>query len=88
MISSRKATELISKKMDEPLSGWETFSLKVHLLVCWCCNRFKKQIDIINNQLKEIASEVLTFERFAEIGLPGLSLEAKEKIIKVLRNSL
>lgn len=88
MISCRKATELISKEMDEPLSRWETFSLKAHLLVCWCCNRFKKQIHIINNQLKEIASEIIAFERFAEIDLPDLSQESKERILKVLRNTL
>ena len=48
----------------------------------------KKQIHLINNHLKEIASEVMAFERFAEIDLPGLSQAAKMRILKVLRNTL
>lgn len=88
MISCRKATQLLSKEMDEPLSRWEKLSLKVHLLVCWCCNRFKQQIQIISKQLQEMARESLAFEHFAEIDLPGLSAEAKERIMKVLKNAL
>jgi len=87
MISCDKATELISKKMDEPLSSWEKVQLFAHTLLCWCCKLFEKQALAIRDALQEMANEEMAFQRFDELNLPGLSEEAKHRIIKRIRNS-
>lgn len=87
MVSCRKATELLSKQMDDPLSPWENIQLHTHLLVCWCCRRFQTQILILREAIREMAHESIAFEHYQEIGLPDLSLESKERILRVLRNN-
>ncbi len=84
----KKATQLLFKELEEPLSGWEKYSLKVHLLMCWCCTRFKKQIPILSKLLRDMAGELIVFERFAETGLPDLSRESKERILRVIKDAL
>lgn len=86
MISCKIATQLISKQMDEPLSIWEKIQLSTHTFFCWCCTRFKNQILRIREALREMAHEVMAFERFAEIGMPGLSPQARQRVIQTIRN--
>lgn len=88
MVSCRKATQLLSKQMDDPLSSLEKVLLYTHLLVCWCCQRFQAQILILREAVREMAHESIAFERYEEIGLLGLSPESKERILTVLRNNL
>lgn len=87
MISCEKATQLISKQMDEPISVWEKVQLHTHTFVCWCCTRFKSQILRIRGALRELAHETMAFERFEEIGLPSLSPQSKQRIINTIRNT-
>ena len=86
MISCNKATELISKQMDEPLSIWENVQLYTHTFFCWCCTRFRSQLLIFREALREIAHELMAFERFEEIGLPSLNFQAKQRIINAIRD--
>lgn len=87
MISCKNATQLISKQMDEPLSVWEKTQLFTHTFFCWCCTRVKSQILSIRLAFREIAHEVMAFERFEEIGLPSLSSQAKQRVIKTIRDT-
>jgi Putative zinc-finger len=87
MVSCRKATELLSKQIDDPLSPWEKILLSTHLLVCWCCRRFQTQILILREAVRDMAHESIAFERYQEIGLPGLSPESRERIrAAILKN--
>jgi len=86
MISCKKATQLIFKQMDETLSIWEKIQLSTHTFLCWCCTRFKNQILRIREALREIAHEVMDFERFEEIGMPSLSPQARQRVIKTIRD--
>jgi hypothetical protein len=47
MISCKRATELISKAMEEELSIKEKVSLNLHLFICECCELFKKHISLV-----------------------------------------
>jgi hypothetical protein len=85
MISCKKASLLISKRMDEPLSFLEKILLISHLTICWCCQRFDNQILALRKAFRNMAQESIAFERYAELGLPGLSSETKDKIIKSIR---
>jgi hypothetical protein len=86
MISCKKTTQLISKQMDEPLSIWEIIQLSTHIIFCWCCTRFKNHILSIREALREIAHETMAFERFEEIGMPDLSPQARQRVIKTIRD--
>lgn len=41
------ATRLISESMDRPLTRRERFGLRMHLLTCHPCARFRKQIGML-----------------------------------------
>lgn len=71
--------------MDEGLSFWEQILLVSHTLMCWCCKRFEKQIGRIREALRELAHEIMAFERFKEIGMPDLNPEAKKRLMTTIR---
>jgi len=86
MISCKKATQLISKKMDEELSFLEKVLLVSHTIMCWCCKRFERQIEKIREAYREIAHEIMAFERYQEIGMPDLSPETRQRmLVTILR---
>jgi predicted anti-sigma-YlaC factor YlaD len=86
MVSCRKATQLLSQQMDDPLSAWEKIQLYSHLLVCWCCRRFQRHMLILREAIRELAHETIAFERYEELELPGLSPESRKRILTLLRN--
>jgi|APSaa5957512622_1039677.scaffolds.fasta_scaffold13983_4 hypothetical protein len=52
MLSCHGATKLISKKQDSKLSMKEKFNLKLHLMTCYLCRRYEKQIELISQKLE------------------------------------
>lgn len=51
MISCKRATELISKSMDEPLTAKEQLSLKLHNFLCEFCEQFQRQLHLLRAAL-------------------------------------
>jgi hypothetical protein len=47
--SCRKAAELLSKRLDEPLSRHERFELGLHLFLCRSCRHVRHQLDGIRS---------------------------------------
>ena len=82
MISCKRATELISKKMDEPLSFSEGAALAIHLFICEFCEKFKQQVDIIGRALSSVRDEADSPEHRAR------KAAAKERVRKNLQDSL
>lgn len=85
MISCKKASELISKSMDEPLSVPEQITLKMHLFLCEFCEQFRKQLELLSEGTKRLfgvtdASKCLDDESVT------LSPDAKKKILERLKN--
>lgn len=50
-------TQLISKSMDEKLPLHVRIGIKCHLLVCYLCTRYKKQMDLIHGALRKIGDD-------------------------------
>ncbi|PCH50206.1 MAG: hypothetical protein COC22_05985 [Flavobacteriaceae bacterium] len=76
MLSCKKATELIEKRLVTKLTAIEKIQLKMHTSVCSNCSTYENQSDIIEKCI-------------AEIHQPGakpmkLSSKRKEQIIKQL----
>ena len=42
--SCRKATRLVSDALERPLTRRERWSLRVHLLICSFCRRYRRQL--------------------------------------------
>ena len=78
MLSCKKATELIEKRLVTKLSSIEKVQLKMHTAVCNQCSTYEKQSDIIEKSIAKIYQ--------SNNELLKLSSEKKEQILKQLEN--
>ena len=78
MISCQKATELISKELEEPLGTKEQLLLKMHLFLCETCELFRRQSALVR--------KIVQRGKDGQDG-PALSDEAKEKIRRSINKS-
>lgn len=51
MLNCKEATKLISKQQDSTLSIKEWMNLKIHLMSCYLCRRYEKQLLFISEKL-------------------------------------
>ena len=52
-LSCRRASELLSEAMDRPLSRGERVGLWIHLRLCGACRRFRHQLLLMRNTLRD-----------------------------------
>ena len=57
IITCRKAALLISHSQEEPLSFVAFFSLKIHLLICSSCRKFRSFVGELTNYFADFFSE-------------------------------
>jgi len=81
MISCRKATELISRSLEERLPLKDEMLLKMHLFLCETCELFRKQSALLRKAVRrsEAALQELDTAESA-----GMTESAKERIRKRL----
>ncbi|MBE0422374.1 MAG: hypothetical protein IBX66_00375 [Lutibacter sp.] len=79
MLSCKKATELIEKKLVTKLSAVEKIQLKMHTAVCGKCTTYKNQSEIIEKCLAQIHQPNKEAMK--------LSSEKKEQILKELEKT-
>ncbi|MWJ28808.1 zf-HC2 domain-containing protein [Halomonas sp. ZH2S] len=48
MIMCQRATELMSQRLDRPLSWLERVSLRLHLSMCGACSQCNRQFDLLH----------------------------------------
>ncbi len=51
-LSCREASEIISRRHDQPLTAGETLWLKLHLFICTGCRNFQNNTRLIQAALK------------------------------------
>jgi hypothetical protein len=83
MLSCKDVTQLISEAMDTSLPIGKRIGMRLHLLMCKFCSRYKRQLLLIRETVRRI---VATEEKPGELPEETLSEEAKERIRKSLRN--
>lgn len=83
MISCKRATELVSRGLDVPLSAGERVRLMAHLFICSFCRRFKRQMELIRMALKQSQEQGIDSE--AEI---KLSAEEKLQMLEQIKKQL
>ena len=66
MMSCKRATELLSRQMDEKLSFRERFALRCHVAICKGCQQFEKQLVV----LRGMSSRYMDYERLEQESRP------------------
>lgn len=52
MIKCKQATQMLSEKLDRPLSAKEKINLAMHMAMCTPCRQFGKQMELIRDLSK------------------------------------
>lgn len=81
MISCKKASELISRSLERPLTPWEWLKLRYHLSICEGCAFWSKQI----RGLRTLFHRRRETSWDASSHLTALSPEARARIQSALR---
>jgi hypothetical protein len=85
-VNCRKATELISRRMDQPLPGLAAFSLHVHLLTCSSCKRFERHLGWIRRWVRRLQGDL--DQAVIDDMTRTLSPEARLRIRESIRHEL
>jgi len=82
MLSCKEVTRLVSDSMDNSkLTIWQRMQVRLHLLMCSLCSRFRKQAEFLR-----LAARKHTSANEDSAKGPNLSEDARERIKKVLRS--
>ena len=82
MLTCKDASRLQSQSQDRTLQLGERLSLRLHLLICNNCRRFKQQLELIRQACQQASKS----EGMGDDG-EALSTEAKARILKELASS-
>jgi hypothetical protein len=82
MLSCKQVSELVSQSLDRPLTRRQRIAVRLHLLVCIACARFKRQIVLIQAMIDQFVSETEQNEALT------LSLSAKERMTSVIKSKV
>lgn len=77
----REAAPLVSEAMDHPLPRVERIALRMHLLICRWCRRYRAQLA----RLRAVAREA--GHRHNSLPEAALSIQAKERLQQAIRNA-
>lgn len=56
MIKCKQATQMLSEKLDRPLSAKEKINLAMHTAICGPCRQFGKQMEMIRDLSKSYSN--------------------------------
>jgi predicted anti-sigma-YlaC factor YlaD len=57
MLSCRQVTSLASDYLDGALPGRTRFAVRLHLLMCWMCRRYVRQLELTTKVLRRLAGD-------------------------------
>jgi hypothetical protein len=78
VITCKRAAELISHAEEAPLGRWRAFQLRLHLLLCAMCGRFRRQVHLLRRA-------GCACDDAAAHPKPTLSEEARERMKRAIR---
>jgi len=82
MLTCKDVSRLVSESLDHKLPLWPRLQVRMHLLMCRLCSRFRQQMVF----LKDAARHYWTAGEETDAS-PGLSPEARERLKQALRSS-
>ena len=80
MLSCREAVRLISEGMDRSLPIWNRVGLRLHVLICTWCERYRRQLIFIRRAIRQQPDRLMEQEPSA-----GLSPDARERFKRAIR---
>ena len=82
IFSCKHFTELESKRLDEKsLQGFDRFAHLYHKMICLCCRRFARQLQLIEKAARDVANSE---NEPIDLDHKSLSKESREKILSAL----
>jgi len=83
MGNCKKVTQMVSESLDRKLPLHQRMGIRIHLLMCKFCSRYRKQLLILREAMR-------LQERYVEDTKPSPTLrpEARERIRRFLIDSL
>jgi hypothetical protein len=82
MLSCKEVSHLVSESLDGKLPFWQGIQVRLHLLMCRFCTRFRKQTLFLRNAAHHYLIAVADTEPAANT---GLSPEARDRIKRFLK---
>lgn len=83
MLTCRDFSWLMSKELDTKLSFSTRIRVRVHMVLCRACYRYRKQLELIHSVVQKFAPEYDTLATPEESA--GLPEESKERIKSFLK---
>ena len=83
MYSCKEVTQMVSESLDHKLPLVQRIGIRIHLMMCKFCSRYRKQLQILREAMR-------LQEKYLEETKPSLTLspEARERIKLSFINSL
>lgn len=81
MLSCKEVSRLISESLDRDLPFRQRLSLRMHLLMCSLCSRFRRQVLFVQRAARSFAQAAEADELPAHV---QLSPEARARILRTL----
>ena len=78
-LTCKETSLLVSQSLDRKLPWGERVAVRLHLLVCETCKRFKRQIEFLRTAVRQGA------EKLEEASTLKLSAPARQRIKRALR---
>lgn len=83
MSSCRDFTVLMSRELDRPLTWWQRFLLRTHLLTCGKCGRFRRQLRFLSAAIEDYLTAEVEPNVLRQLDL--LPAEARRRLEATLR---
>ncbi len=78
MMNCQEISKKVSESFDRPLPIWQRLGIRMHLLMCKYCARFRRQILLLHKALQAFDIPAKEAE--------SLSTEAKDRIRNAIRS--
>lgn len=76
MLTCKEVTKLVSKSLDQDLPLGKRIAVRIHLMMCKYCARFKKQMMFLHRMAKELSEKA----EYEYPDMPPLSDDARRRI--------
>ncbi len=83
MLSCKEVSQLVSESLDRKLSWQQRLAVRVHLLMCRFCSRFRRQMLFLR---EAVHHQPTAIEEADAVSGPALSTEARERIKRLLQS--
>jgi hypothetical protein len=82
MLSCKEVSRLVSESLDRKLPLWQRIQMRLHLLMCRFCSRFRKQTLFLRGAARRY---LMAVEETEAVSGTVLSSEARDRIKRSLK---